>query len=349
MNVSRISSGVLDVLANRPPACTPIWLMRQAGRYLPEYREVRAKAGSFLDLCFNPELAAEVTLQPIRRFGFDAAILFSDILVIPHALGQKLTFEAGEGPRLSPAIADAAMLNKLAGAVDMSALASVFETIRRVRAELPSGVALLGFCGAPWTVATYMVAGCGTTDQAPARLFAYGDPAAFGKLIDVLTQASIDYLSEQFRAGVDAVQLFDTWAGVLGPAEFDHWCVKPAAKIVAGLRQRIPGARIIGFPRGAGTSLVRYVENVPVDAVGLDWMIDRTFAREQIQAHRPVQGNLDPLALLAGGASLDREIDAVLASFSDRPFIFNLGHGILPETPIPHVERMIARVREFRR
>jgi uroporphyrinogen decarboxylase len=319
--------------------------MRQAGRYLPEYREVRANAGSFLDLCFNPELAAEVTLQPIRRFGFDAAILFSDILVIPHALGQKLTFEAGEGPRLSPALADAAMLNKLASVIDIHALAPVFDTIRRVRAELPSGVALLGFCGAPWTVATYMVAGCGTTDQAPARLFAYRDPEGFGKLIDVLTQASIDYLSEQFRAGVDAVQLFDTWAGVLGPAEFGRWCVKPAARIVAAVRQRIPGARIIGFPRGAGTSLVRYVENVPVEAVSLDWMIDRTFAREQIQARRPVQGNLDPLALLAGGASLDREIEAVLASFSDRPFIFNLGHGILPGTPIAHVEQMIARIR----
>jgi uroporphyrinogen decarboxylase len=347
MDVSRIDSSVLDVLANRMPARTPIWLMRQAGRYLPEYRDLRAKAGSFLDLCFNPELAADVTLQPVHRFGFDAAILFSDILVIPFALGQKLTFEAGEGPRLLPATADATMLNKLAGTADLHVLAPVFETITRVRAKLPPGVALLGFCGAPWTVATYMVAGCGTTDQAPARLFAYRDPDGFGKLIDRLTDASIDYLAEQLRAGVDAVQLFDTWAGVLGPAEFDRWCVRPAAKIVAGLRERIPGARIIGFPRGAGTSLVGYVENVPVDAVGLDWMIDRTFARAQIQARRPVQGNLDPLALLAGGAALDREIDAVLASFSGKPFIFNLGHGILPDTPVAHVERMIARVREF--
>jgi uroporphyrinogen decarboxylase len=348
MEVSRTESGVLDVLSNEIPARTPIWLMRQAGRYLPEYRTLRAKAGSFLDLCFNPELAAEVTLQPVRRFGFDAAILFSDILVIPYALGQKLTFETGEGPRLSPPIADAAMFNKLAGAIDMDLLAPVMETIGRVRTELPAGVALLGFCGAPWTVATYMVAGCGTSDQAPARLFAYRDPEGFEKLIDRLVEASIDYLAEQFRSGVDAVQLFDTWAGVLGPAEFDRWCTKPAARIVAGLCQKIPGARIIGFPRGAGTSLVSYVENVPVDAVGLDWMIDRRFARDHIQSRRPVQGNLDPLALLAGGASLDREIDAVLASFSAKPFIFNLGHGILPETPISHVERMIARVREFR-
>jgi uroporphyrinogen decarboxylase len=339
-------SGLLDVLANKRAAQAPIWLMRQAGRYLPEYREVRAKAGSFLDLCFNPVLAAEVTLQPVRRFGFDAAILFSDILVIPHALGQKLTFEAGEGPRLSPPIISVVALDKLATDLDMNALAPVLETIARVRAELPRQVALLGFCGAPWTVATYMVAGCGTPDQAPARLFAYRDPGEFERLVDVLIRASIDYLAAQFQAGVDAVQLFDTWAGVLGPQEFDRWCTKPAAKIVAGLRQRIPGARIIGFPRGAGTSLASYVDIVPCDAIGLDWMIDRKFARDEIQSRRPVQGNLDPMALLAGGTALDREVDAVLAAFSERPFIFNLGHGILPETPIGHVEQMVARVRK---
>jgi uroporphyrinogen decarboxylase len=349
MGVSQTYSGVLEVLADRMPARIPIWLMRQAGRYLPEYRELRAKAGSFLDLCLNPEFATEVTLQPVRRFDFDAAILFSDILVVPHALGQRLTFAAGEGPQLAPAIADAAMVDRLAAAVSMDALAPVFATIRRVRAQLPSGLALLGFCGAPWTVATYMVAGHGTPDQAAARLFAYRDPEGFARLIDLLTQASIDYLSEQLRAGVDAVQLFDTWAGVLGPAEFERWCVRPAANIIAGVRRRIAGARVIGFPRGAGTALAGYVENVPADAVGLDWMIDRGFARDHIQCRRPVQGNLDPLALLAGGAALDREIDAVLTSFSDRPFIFNLGHGILPETPIAHVERMISRVRAFPR
>jgi uroporphyrinogen decarboxylase len=346
MNVPHAYSGILDVLANKRAAQAPIWLMRQAGRYLPEYREIRAKAGSFLDLCFNPVLAAEVTLQPVRRFGFDAAILFSDILVIPHALGQKLTFEAGEGPRLSPPIISATALHKLATDLDLSALAPVLDTIARVRTDLPRQVALLGFCGAPWTVATYMVAGFGTPDQAPARLFAYRDPDEFGRLIDVLTRASIDYLAAQFQAGVDAVQLFDTWAGVLGPEEFDRWCTKPAAKIVAGLRQRIPGARIIGFPRGAGTSMVSYADGVACDAIGLDWMINRKFAREEIQSRRPVQGNLDPMALLAGGAALDREVDAVLAAFSERPFIFNLGHGILPETPIGHVERMVARVRK---
>ena len=348
MALPRTNPAILEVLANKVPTETPIWLMRQAGRYLPEYREIRAKAGSFLSLCFSPALAAEVTLQPIRRFGFDAAILFSDILVVPHALGQKVTFEAGEGPQLSPAIASAFALAELAGDIDLNALAPVFETIARVRAELPREVALLGFCGAPWTVATYMVAGFGTPDQAPARLFAYRDPDGFQRLIDLLVRASIDYLTAQFHAGVDAVQLFDTWAGVLGAEEFNQWCTKPGGKIVTGVRQRIPDARIIGFPRGAGTSLVGYVDSVPFDAIGLDWMIDRRFARDEIQSRRPVQGNLDPMALLAGGAALDREVDAVLASFSGKPFIFNLGHGILPDTPMAHVEQMVTRVRKWR-
>jgi uroporphyrinogen decarboxylase len=346
MTSLKTDSAILKVLANRVSLQPPVWLMRQAGRYLPEYRELRAKAGSFLDLCFTPTLAAEVTLQPVRRFGFDAAILFSDILVVPHALGQTVTFETGEGPRLAPTIETAGGLSQLAGDINLNALAAVLETVARVRAALPLDTALLGFCGAPWTVATYMVAGHGTPDQMPARLFAYRDPVAFEKLIDLLVRASIDYLAAQFHAGVDAVQLFDTWSGVLGPAEFDRWCTKPAAKIVAGLRQKIPGARIVGFPRGAGTSLLRYIDDVPVDAVGLDWMIDRGFARDKVQSRRPVQGNLDPLALLAGGGALDREVDAVLEAFSDKPFIFNLGHGILPETPIAHVEQMLARVRK---
>jgi uroporphyrinogen decarboxylase len=319
-------------------------MMRQAGRYLPEYRQLREAAGSFLDLCFTPKLAAEVTLQPIRRFNFDGAILFSDILVIPHALGQKVSFATGEGPQLAPMIS-AGGLNVLRDEIDLAALTPVFETIVRVRESLPDHVTLLGFCGAPWTVATYMVAGRGTPDQAPARLFAYRDPAAFGRLIDRLVDGSISYLVEQLRAGVDAVQIFDTWAGVLAPEEFDRWCIAPMARIVAGVRERVPGAKIIGFPRGAGTSLARYVDQVPVDAIGLDWMIDRDFARTRIQSRCPVQGNLDPLVLLAGGAALDNAVDAVLAAFSDGPFIFNLGHGILPETPIEHVERMLARVR----
>jgi uroporphyrinogen decarboxylase len=339
---------LLDVLARERSTSPPIWLMRQAGRYLPEYRDLRARAGSFLELCFSPALAAEVTLQPVRRFGFDAAILFSDILVVPYALGQTVTFEAGEGPHLAPALESAVELVRLAERIDLESLAAVFETIDRVRSALPGNVALLGFCGAPWTVATYMVAGRGTPDQAAARLFAYRDPGGFERLIDVLVQASIDYLAAQFRAGVDAVQLFDTWAGTLGPAEFDRWCVSPAARIVSGLRQKVPGAKVIGFPRGAGTSMRRYTEAVAVDAVGLDWMIDRGFARDEIQRHRPVQGNLDPIALLAGGAALDREVDEVMMAFSDKPFIFNLGHGILPETPIAHVEQMMTRVRKSR-
>ncbi len=319
--------------------------MRQAGRYLPEYREVRASVGSFLDLCFTPKLAAEVTLQPIRRFGFDAAILFSDILVVPHALGQNVTFEAGEGPRLTPTI-EVTGLAGIRETVDLNLLAPVFETIGLVRAQLPAGTALLGFCGAPWTVATYMVAGRGTADQGPARLLAYRDPGVFGKLIDRLIDASIDYLVAQFRAGVDAVQIFDTWAGVLGPAEFMRWCVMPVVRIVEGVRSKIRDARIIAFPRGAGTLLPIYADKVMANAIGLDWMIDRGFARSSVPAPRAVQGNVDPLALLAGGAALDREVDEVLAAFSSGPFIFNLGHGILPETPIANVERMLARIRK---
>jgi uroporphyrinogen decarboxylase len=335
---------LLEVLRGRRQAVPPVWMMRQAGRYLPEYQEVRARAGGFLDLCFTPELAAEVTLQPVRRFGFDAAILFSDILVIPHALGRLVSFAAGEGPRLDP-LNDPAGVDALPREVDQEILAPVYAAIRLVKAELAPGVALLGFCGAPWTVATYIIAGEGTADQAPARLFAYRYPEAFARLIDRLVEASVAYLVRQFEAGVDAVQLFDTWAGVLAPEEFARWCIAPGAKIVTELRRQVPQAKIIGFPRGAGTLYQNYLEEVAVDAVSLDWTIDRNFARQTLQSRRPVQGNLDPLALLAGGAALDRGIDAVLEAFVDGPFIFNLGHGILPETPIAHVERMLARVR----
>ncbi len=340
-------SKLLAALSGQTNLIPPIWMMRQAGRYLPEYRAVRAKVPSFLDLCFTPELAADVTLQPIRRFGFDAAILFSDILVVPHALGQTVRFTAGEGPVLTPALGPKE-ISELGRKIDARTLAPVFTTIELVRSKLPSDVALLGFCGAPWTVATYMVAGHGTPDQAPARLLAYRDPQAFGALIDILVEASSDYLARQLDAGVDAVQIFDTWAGVLAGAEFDRWCIDPVRRIVANLRKHRPDAKIIGFPRGAGTSLPRYVEQVEVDAVGLDWMIDRTFARDEIQSRRAVQGNVDPLVLLAGGTALDRAVDDVLAAFAARPFIFNLGHGILPETPIAHVEQMLARVRRVR-
>ena len=335
---------ILDVLNHQPRSPPPIWLMRQAGRYLPEYRALREKAGDFLTLCFTPDLAAEVTLQPVRRFGFDAAILFSDILVIPHALGQAVRFAAGEGPQLDP-IADRQALMRLRLELDHGVLAPVYETIRRVKASLAPDVTLLGFCGAPWTVASYMIAGHGTPDQQPARMFAYGDPEAFAGLIDKLVDASAAYLVRQLQAGVDAVQIFDTWAGVLPAEEFARWCIGPAQRIVAKVRSQVPDAKVIGFPRGAGAGLLRYVEDVPVDAVGLDWMADPAFVRDQIQWRVPVQGNLDPLALLAGGSALDQGVDNILAAFSERPFIFNLGHGILPQTPIAHVEQMIARVR----
>jgi uroporphyrinogen decarboxylase len=336
---------VIEVLSGRKQAVPPVWLMRQAGRYLPEYRAIREKVPSFLELCFTPKLAAEVTLQPIRRFGFDAAILFSDILVIPHALGQTVTFAAGEGPRLEPMI-DGSSLAGLKPEADQAVLAPVYETIGLVRRDLPEGVALLGFCGAPWTVATYMAAGRGGDDQVAARRFAYRDPKAFGELIDRLVTASIDYLVRQFEAGVDAVQIFDTWAGALPPGQFVRWCIEPTQRIVAGVRAKVPHAKIIVFPRGAGTLLFEYAQHVAADAVGLDWMIDPRFAEAAVPKQMALQGNLDPLALVAGGETLDRAVDAVLAAFSHRPFIFNLGHGIVPETPIAHVERMLARVRK---
>jgi uroporphyrinogen decarboxylase len=335
---------VLRVLHGEHVSTPPIWLMRQAGRYLPEYREIRAKTQSFLDLCFDPKLAAEVTLQPIRRFGFDAAILFSDILVIPHALGQHVSFEAGEGPRLD-ALATPADLRRLRREIDQVALAPVYATIARVKQDLPLSTALLGFCGAPWTIATYMIAGRGTPDQMPARLFAYQNPAEFAQLIGLLVEASASYLIHQLEAGADAVQIFDTWAGILPDDEFAKWSIAPVAEIITLVRKKIPRAKIIGFPRGAGTKLARYIAEAPVDAVGLDWMIAREFARDQIQAKRPIQGNLEPLVLLAGGQALDRAIDDILHAFGSGPFIFNLGHGVLPETPVAHVERLVARVR----
>jgi uroporphyrinogen decarboxylase len=319
-------------------------MMRQAGRYLPEYRDVRAKAGGFLDLCFNPDLAAEVTLQPIRRFGFDAAIIFSDILVIPYALGRSVRFEIGEGPRLEP-LDDPGKIATLAAHADFGKLAPVFEALRIVRGALDSKVALIGFCGAPWTVATYMVAGQGTPDQAPARIMAYRHPEAFAKIIDVLVGNSIEYLLAQLAAGADALQIFDTWAGVLPPAEFARWSVEPTRRIVEGVRAKVPDAKIIGFPRGAGAQLPAYVESTGVDAVSIDWTAEPAFIRERVQSQVAVQGNLDPLVLISGGAALDRAVDNVLANFAQGRLIFNLGHGIQPETPIAHVEQMLKRVR----
>jgi uroporphyrinogen decarboxylase len=335
---------ILEVLSGRAQAIPPVWFMRQAGRYLPEYRALRERAGSFLNLCFTPDLAAEATLQPIRRFGFDAAVLFSDILVVPHALGRTVTFEAGEGPRHEP-LDDAAKLNALAETADEQVFAPVYEAVRRVKRKLPANVALLGFCGAPWTVATYMIAGRGTPDQAPARLMAYREREAFARMIDILVAVSSRYLIEQLRAGADAVQIFDTWAGVLPPTEFARWCVAPVRQIIANVRAEIPDAKIIGFPRGAGASLAGYVQNVAVNALSIDWTAEPAFVRERVQSKVAVQGNLDPLVLLAGGEALDRAVDGILENFGKGPFIFNLGHGILPETPIAHVEQTLRRIR----
>ena len=339
-----VNKPLLNVLNGHREKVPPVWMMRQAGRYLPEYRATREKAGSFLDLCFNPELAAEVTLQPIRRFGFDGAILFSDILVIPYALGRKVDFVVGEGPKLEP-ITEPQSIQAIRREVDHGLLDPIYQTIKRVKPELPERVTFLGFCGAPWTVATYMIAGHGTPDQAPARLFAYRHPDAFDDLIQTLVKASAEYLIRQLKAGVDAVQIFDTWAGVLPPEEFARWSIGPTRQIVLAVRDAVPDAKIIGFPRGAGASLERYVTEVPLNAVGLDWMIDKTYARERIQKVKPVQGNLDPLLLIVGGEALDRSVDDVMRAFSDGPFIFNLGHGITPDAPIAHVEQMLRRVR----
>jgi len=335
---------LLRVLAGRHETIPPVWLMRQAGRYLPEYRAIREKAGGFLDLCFNPELAAEVTLQPVRRFGFDAAILFSDILVVPLALGRKVEFLVGEGPKLEP-LNDSAEIAILRETMDVSVFAPIYETIRLVKTALDDRTSLIGFCGAPWTVATYMVAGQATPDQAPARLFAYRHHVSFEQLISRLVNVSIEYLIGQIKAGADVLQIFDTWAGVLGPEQFERWCIAPTQRIVEGVRRQFPTAKIIGFPRGAGAMTLAYVEMTGVSAIGIDWTFERPIARNALQSRVPVQGNVDPLSLVAGGAALDREVDDVMKELGGGPLIFNLGHGILPETPIANVERMLKRVR----
>jgi uroporphyrinogen decarboxylase len=314
--------------------------MRQAGRFLPEYQALRAKASSFLDFCYTPALAAEATLQPVRRFGFDAAILFSDILVIPDALGQKVAFEPNEGPKLD-SILTAEDLGKLNERIDWGRLSPVFETIERVKTALSAETALIGFCGAPWTLACYMIAGKSTPDQAPARLFAYRHRDLFQSLIDRLVQASIDYLARQIEAGVEAVQIFDTWASVLPFAEFERWCLMPVEAIVAGLRLRHKNARVIGFPKGAGRHLLDFAARTGVSALGLDSSVDPRWAAETFNRGLVLQGNLDPLTLAAGGPALETGVRHILSAFRGRAHIFNLGHGVLPHTPIQHVELML--------
>jgi uroporphyrinogen decarboxylase len=333
---------LLTVLKGERLDNVPVWLMRQAGRYLPEYRALRTEKGGFLDLVRDSEAAAEVTLQPIRRFGFDGAILFSDILMVPHALGQDLAFEAGEGPRLSPPLVDAALAS-LEAVPDR--LEPVYRTVEKVAASLPPETTFLGFAGSPWTVATYMVAGQGSRDQGEARRLAYRDPEAFAAIVDSISGMTVDYLSCQIESGVEAVQLFDSWSGSLSPAQFERWVIAPTASIVAALKARHPEVPVIGFPKGAGGKLPAYARESGVDAIGVDETVDPVWAAASLPAGMPVQGNLDPLALIAGGEVLERAVARILSGFVERPHIFNLGHGILPDTPIAHVEQLLQLVR----
>jgi uroporphyrinogen decarboxylase len=337
---------LLAVLKGARLPVPPLWLMRQAGRYLPEYRALRAAKGGFLDLVTDSDAAAEITLQPIRRFGMDGAILFSDILMVPWALGQDLRFEAGEGPRLAPPLIDVALdaLEAVPARLD-----PVYATVRTVAARLPAETTLLGFAGSPWTVATYMVAGQGSRDQAETRRFAYRDPEAFGAVIDAIVAVTIAYCARQIDAGVEAVQLFDSWAGTVSPDQFERWVIAPTQAITAALKGRYPDVPIIGFPKGAGGRIGAYARETGVDAIGLDESVDPKWAATALPLNVAVQGNLDPLALVAGGAALDSAVDAIITAFAARPHIFNLGHGIVPETPIAHVERLIDRVRRSSR
>lgn len=337
-----MSGLLLDTLKGITGDRRPVWLMRQAGRYLPEYRALRAEKGGFLELVYDCEAAAEITLQPLRRFGFDGAILFSDILIVPYAMGQDLAFTAGEGPRLSPQLVDGAW-QQLEPARER--LDPIYRTVGRVVEQLSPGVAMLGFAGSPWTIATYMVAGQGTKDHAAARQLAYRDPGAFGSLIGAIEALTVDYLIGQIDAGAQAVQLFDSWAGSLAPAQFEQWVIGPNARLAAAIHEKRPGIPVIGFPKGAGAKLAPFARETGVDALGVDETIDPFWISAQLPVGMPVQGNLDPMLLLAGGPELDRGVDRVLAGFADRPHVFNLGHGIDKETPINHVEQVLARVR----
>jgi uroporphyrinogen decarboxylase len=337
------SSALLRVFAGETVSPPPIWLMRQAGRYLPEYRAIRAKVGSFLDLCYNPALAAEVALQPIRRFGFDAAIVFSDILVVPDALGQEVVFVEGDGPRLKP-IRSESELAQLKPAKARKKFGRVFEAVTRLKQGLASGRAVIGFCGAPWTVATYMVSGR-ASDHAEARLWAYRDPPGFQRLVDLLVEVSVDFLSGQIAAGADVVQIFDSWAGVLADDQFRRWVIAPTKAIVAEIKGRHPHVPVIGFPRGAGSNSAAYVVETGADGIGCDSSMALEFIARELSGRAVVQGNLDPVALVAGGVALEERVSALLAALGQHPYIFNLGHGVLPDTPPENVARLVALVR----
>ena len=337
---------LLRTLSGENTAERPVWLMRQAGRYLPEYRALRASKGGFLNLVYDSEAAAEITLQPIRRFGFDGAILFSDILIVPYAMGQDLQFLVGEGPHLSPRLLDASLASLSAVPERLS---PIYETVRQVKAALPADKTLLGFAGSPWTVATYMVAGEGSRDQHDTRALAYRDRAGFQAIIDAIVAVTVQYLIGQIEAGAEAVQLFDSWSGSLAPSEFERWVIAPNAAIVRQLKARYPNVPVIGFPKGAGEKLAAYARETGVDAIGIDETIDPLWAARELPAGMPVQGNLDPLLLLAGGAELESQALRILEAFADRPHVFNLGHGIGQTTPVEHVGQLLALVRGWKR
>ena len=338
---------LLRVLGGEMRSPPPLWLMRQAGRYLPEYRALRAKAASFLDFCFTPELAVEATLQPIRRFGFDGAILFSDILVVPHALGQSVRFAEGHGPLLEP-VRSAEDMDRLSAEGLQDRLAPVFETLRHLSGALPAETTLIGFAGAPWTVASYMIEGAGGSDFLNTRRMAYEAPDLFGRLIDLLVESTIDYLSAQIAAGAEALQIFDSWSGALAEPERRRWSLEPLTRITLRLKALHPQVPIILFPRGAGLLYGDFARQCGAAALSLDSGLPLDWAAGELQPHLALQGNLDPILLLAGGEALDREMDRILEILGRGPFVFNLGHGILPETPIAHVEQMTRRVRDYR-
>jgi uroporphyrinogen decarboxylase len=334
---------LLAVLKGERRDPPPVWMMRQAGRYLPEYRELRERKGGFVDLVYDSDAAAEITLQPLKRFPqLDAAILFSDILIVPFAIGQNLSFVAGEGPRLTPPLATA-QLDDLTPFP--ARLEPIYETVARVKAALDPSATLIGFAGAPWTAATYMVAGQGSRDQSETRRLAYADPERLAAIVSRIEEVTLDYLGGQIEAGAEAVQLFDSWAGSLAPSEFERWVIAPTARIVSALKQRYPSLPVIGFPKGAGGKLAGYARETGVDAIGLDETVDPAWAHRELPPGMPLQGNLDPLALLAGGEALEGAVRRILDALAERPHIFNLGHGILQDTPVAHVEQLLRLVK----
>ncbi len=336
---------LLDTLRGTNGPRRPVWLMRQAGRYLPEYRALRAEKGGFLALVYDTEAAAEITMQPLRRYGMDGAILFSDILIVPYAMGQDLEFLAGEGPHLSPRLVDSALssLHAVPGR-----LSPIYDTVKAVKAMLPADKTMLGFAGSPWTVATYMVAGEGSRDHHLTRAMAYRDRVAFAEIIDAITEVTIEYLGGQIVAGAEAVQLFDSWSGSLAPTEFERWVIAPNAKITAAIAKRFPQVPVIGFPKGAGEKLPAYARETGVQAIGIDETIDPLWAAAALPDGMPVQGNLDPLLLIAGGGELEKQARGILEAFADRPHVFNLGHGIDQTTPLENVGELLSLVRGWR-